>query len=216
MSRGSDLSRTITSASRPEGHPQRVHADHAAAEDDDLRRRDARHAAEQYASSAGLALEGVGTGLDRHPAGHLAHRRQQRQTAALVGDGLVGDGDAAGLDQTLGLGTVRGQVQVGEQDLPLAEHPDLGRLRLLDLDHELGPAEDRGGIRSYLRAGRSIEVVVEIDRLPGTGLDDDLVTVGHELTNGARRQANTELVVLDLAGHTDKHLDLSGRSGYPS
>ena len=93
------MSRTVTSASRPERHAQGVHADDAAAEDDDLGRRNAGDAAEQDAPTAGLALEGVGAGLDRHPAGHLAHRREQRQAAALVGDGLVGDGDAAGLDQ---------------------------------------------------------------------------------------------------------------------
>jgi hypothetical protein len=39
------------------------------------------------------------------------------------------------------------------------------------------------------------------------------MAVGHELANGARCQTDTELVVLDLAGYTDKHLDLSGRSG---
>jgi hypothetical protein len=30
----------------------------------------------------------------------------------------------------------------------------------------------------------------------------------YELPDGTRRQADTKLVVLDLAGYTDKHLDL--------
>jgi len=57
------LSRTVTSALGTQGHPQRVHADHPAAQDDDLRRRYAGHAAEQDASPAGLALQGMSTGL---------------------------------------------------------------------------------------------------------------------------------------------------------
>ena len=131
----------------------------------DLGRRNAGDAAEQDAAAAGLALEGVGAGLDRHPAGDLAHRREQRQSAAFVGDRLVGDGDAAGLEQPLRLGRVRREVEVGEQDLALAQHPDLGRLRLLDLDHQLGSAEHGRGVRHDLGAGGLIVRVVEIDRL---------------------------------------------------
>ena len=125
--------------------------------------------------------------------------------------------DAAGeafdkVARLLGLGAVRGQVQVGKEDLALAKHSELGRLRLLDLDHELGPTEDRGRVGDDLRTDGSIQGVVEVDRLSSAGLDDHLVPMRHELPNGARRQANTELVVLDLAGYADKHLDLSGRS----
>jgi hypothetical protein len=35
------------------------------------------------------------------------------------------------------------------------------------------------------------------------------VTVGHEFADRARREADTVFMVLDLAGYTDQHLDLS-------
>ena len=75
----------------------------AAAEDHDVGRRHARHAAEQHAAAAVLLLEAAGADMRRHAAGDLRHRRQQRQRALRAGHGLVGDGDHAGGEQVLGL-----------------------------------------------------------------------------------------------------------------
>ena len=60
----------------------RVRADDAAAEDRDVRRRDARHAAQQNAAAHLRPLQILRPFLDAHPPGHFAHRRQQRQPAA--------------------------------------------------------------------------------------------------------------------------------------
>ena len=69
-----------------------VEADHAAADDRHLARRDAGDAAEQNATTAMGFFERGGAGLDRHAPGDLAHRLEQRQ-AASAGDGLIGNAD---------------------------------------------------------------------------------------------------------------------------
>ena len=62
----------------------RVRADHAAAEDRDVGRRDARHAAQQNAAAHLRPLQILRPFLNAHPAGDFAHRRQQRQPALVV------------------------------------------------------------------------------------------------------------------------------------
>ena len=104
----------------------------------------ARHAAEQDAHAALLLFQAVRADLHRHAPGDLAHRRQQRQTAALVGDGLVSDRDRARAQQPLGQLAIGGEMQIGEQDLVLAQQRDLVGLRLLDLDDQLGGREHIG------------------------------------------------------------------------
>ena len=61
-----------------------VGADDAAAEDRDVGRRHAGHAAQQDAAAHLRAFEVLGPFLNAHPAGDFAHRRQQRQAALVV------------------------------------------------------------------------------------------------------------------------------------
>ena len=81
-----------------------------------LRGGDPGHAAEQHAAAAERLLEVEGAGLGRELAGDLAHRRQQRQPALLVLDGLVGDAGRARTSRSASrqLG-VRGEVEIGEE-----------------------------------------------------------------------------------------------------
>ncbi len=72
-----------------------VGADHAPAENGDVGRLDARHPAQQNAAAHLRAFEILGPLLDAHPAGHLAHGRQQGQPPVIVAERLVGHGDAA-------------------------------------------------------------------------------------------------------------------------
>ena len=69
----------------------------AAADHGYLRRTHAGHAAQQHAAPAMGLFESIGARLDGHPAGDLRHRGEQRQTAVLVGDRLIGDADGAAL-----------------------------------------------------------------------------------------------------------------------
>ena len=78
--------------------------------------------------------------------GDLAHRREQRQPALRVLDGLVGDAGRAARLQGLGQLRRGRQVQVGEQRVLRAQHLDLVRLRLLDPEDHLRLLEDRGRV----------------------------------------------------------------------
>ena len=108
----------------------------------------ARHAAEQDALAALLLFQAMGADLHRHAPGDLAHRRQQRQTAALVGDGLVGDRDRARAQQPLGQLAIGGEVQIGEQDLVLAQQPDSSGCGSLTLTIISAAANTFGDARS--------------------------------------------------------------------
>jgi hypothetical protein len=143
--------------------------------------------------------------LDRHAAGDLAHRRQERQTAAHVGHRLVGDAGGARFDQPLGLRLVGGEVEIGEEDLALAQRRDLGSLRLLDLDDHVGGGEDCLGVGRDLGPGRPIGVVGKADPGAGAGLHHKLVAVMGELADAARDQADPVFVRLYLLRDTDQH-----------
>ena len=113
--------------------------------------------------------------LDRQAPGHFAHRRQQRQAAALVGHGLVGDRYAARLDQAARLFGVGCEVQVGEQDLAFAQHLPLHLLRLLDLDDHLGRHEHLGGTGNDACTGGHVGRVIGTEAGAGAGLHQHLV-----------------------------------------
>ena len=88
----------------------------AGAEDDHLRRSHPGGAAQQNACAAVRRLQAPAADLNRQPAGHLAHRREQRQRAVVELDGLVADGtDLLGAQRSRQL-LAGGEVQVGEDD----------------------------------------------------------------------------------------------------
>ena len=92
-----------------------------------LRRRHARHAAEQDPAAAERLLEHERARLRGDLARDLAHRREQRQPAARVLDRLVGDARRARVDQPLRQLGVGREVQVGEQRVARLEPRDLRR-----------------------------------------------------------------------------------------
>ena len=67
---------------------------------------------------------------------------------------LVGNCGGAGLDESVRLGRIGGQVEEGEQRLVGAEHLDLLELRFLHLQDQLGPFEDVFGPGHHLGANR--------------------------------------------------------------
>ena len=144
----------------------RVVPDDAAADHDHLAGADARDATEQEPAAAERLLEEVRAGLRGEAACDLAHRREQGQLSLLGLDGLVGDCTDAARDQGVGERTVRREVEVGEQDEPLAQVPILGGDRLLDLQQELGLAPDLVDGRGA-RADGLVRRVRERAALPG-------------------------------------------------
>ena len=99
----------------------------------------ARHATKQDAAAHLRLLEILRPLLDAHPPRHLAHRNQQRQSAAVVAERFVGHGGGAGGEKTLREPAVGGKVKVGEHRLAGADQLQLRGLRLLHLHDHVGP-----------------------------------------------------------------------------
>ncbi len=169
-----------------------VVAGHAAADDDDLGRGDAGHAAHQDAAAAVAAHQVIGADLGRQSAGDLAHRGQQRQRAVGGLHGLVGDRRGARRQQRVGARLGRRQVQVGEQRLALAQPRVLGLDRLLDLEQQVGLGPHLVGGVDHLGAG-GLEVGVGDRRtVAGAGLDDHLVAAVGQLGDAGRGDGDAD------------------------
>ena len=191
------------------GDVRRMGTDHTAADNDDFRRVHAGHAAEQDPLAALHLLQAVGAGLHGETPGHFGHGRQQRQAAEGGCHGLVGDADCAACHQILGLLGIRGQVQVGEQNLIRLQHGPLVRLWLLHLDDHFRLVEDLRGVGGDGRSGALVVVVAGADAGAGIAFHQGLVAVVGDFTNALRRHADTVFVVLNLCGYTNQHDDSS-------
>ena len=96
-------------------------------------------------------------------------------------------------------------MQVGEEDLAAAQAAVLLRLRLLDLENQLGALPELVRVLDELRAGVEVVLVRGAGADAGPRLHEDLVARAHQLLDPARRQGDTELVVLHFGGHGDQH-----------
>ena len=143
--------------------------------------------------------------MDGHASGNLAHRRQERQTAARVGDRLVRDGRRARAHEPLGLRPVGGQVEIREEHLPGTEPRGFDRLRLLDLDDQLRLGEDLLGVLRHARSGGPVRVVGEAAAGAGARLDEDVVAVMGQLTRAAGDEADSIFEGLDLFRNAHAH-----------
>ena len=159
-----------------DGDERCVVADDPAAQNDDLRRRDAGQAAEEDSASALRLLERPGAHLRREPAGHLAHGCEQGELAIVRLDGLVGDADRAAVEQRPRERLVGCEMEVREEDEAFAQAAELCREGLLDLQHEVGAVPDLvdGGDP---RADGFVGRVGKRAAFPCAPLDDDLVAL---------------------------------------
>ncbi len=190
----------------PDRHARRLGSDHAAAENCDTRRRHARHAAEQHAAAATVALQRGARRLDREPACHLAHRREQRQAQAIgTGDRLVSDGGTLGCHQPFRLPRIGSEVEIGEKDLVVAQLDPFGRLRLLHLHDQFAAGKDLRGTGGDLGADRAIGLVACSDTGPGAGLDFDAMPGGNEFACRVGGESDAIFVHFDFFQNADAH-----------
>jgi hypothetical protein len=115
---------------------------------------------EENAAAAEGLLEEVRRRLRSEPSGDLAHRSEQRQPAVVGLDGLVGDCGDTAVRKRPCKRLVGGDVEVREEDEPLAEARVLGLDRLLDLEEEVG-LPPRVVDRNDARTGALVLRVVE-------------------------------------------------------
>ena len=154
------------------GHLGRVGADDAAAEYGDLAARHAGDAAQEHAAAAEGLLEVLGPLLHREPAGYLAHGLEAGQGPVGQADRLVGDALDLARQEGVGLLPVGGEVEVGEEDLPLAEEVVLLGLGLLHFDDHVAGGEDLLSVRFDLGAGLGVFGILEAGVGPRPRLDE--------------------------------------------
>ena len=96
-------------------------------------------------------------------------------------------------------------MQVGEQNLALAQKLALDGLRLLDLHNHLRPGEHLLGGVDDNRARVDVVGVGEARAVSGSGLNRDFVTAAHGLAGGVRGHPDPELLRLDFGWTSDFH-----------
>ena len=178
---------------------------HTGTQDHDLGRIYARHTAEQHAETTVRLLKTIGASLNSHAPGDLRHRCEQWQTAKTGGDGLVSNTGCATVDQIAGLLRIGRKVQIGKQNLAIAQHGAFSGLRLLDLDDHFGALEDfRRGVDNF-GTDRCIISIANSNSLTCRGFNHHLVTVLDCLAYARRCHADTVLVILDFFRNTYQH-----------
>ena len=187
-----------------DGDHRGVVADDSAADHQHSAGGDSGHSAEQQTTAPERLLQEVRAGLGREPAGDLAHRREQRQRAVGCLDGLVRDAGRAARDQRFGQLLARGEMEVGEEDLALAQPRILLGKGLLHLEHQLGGGPDLVD-RCHPRADRLEVPVGERASLPRPHLDQHFVPALHQFPGTGRGERHTVLVRLDLLDDADLH-----------
>src|SRR4029453_14699390 len=210
-SRSRFVSTTITSASMPAP----IHAAF-----DPAIPAPTTHPAPQTPAAPLLLLQETRGDVGRHPARDLAHRRKQGQAAVGQLHGLVRDRRDLPLGQRLRELPAGRQVEVGEQDLALAQVLELRRDRLLHLHDHVGARPDLGRGSDDLGTGALVTLLRDARAGARAVLDEDLVPRRGELASALGRQRDAVLVVLDLSGDPDDHglaLPTSGmREAYPT
>lgn len=187
------------------GHECGVAAHNAGSEHEHLGGLHARYATEQHTASALRFFEEAGAFLDRHSAGHLAHRDEQRETVVAVGDGLVGDAGCAAFEHGVEERTVAGEVEICEEELSFADQLVFRFDRLFHLDDHVGGGVDVFDCGEDLCAGGHILLVVEAGAVAGSVLHEQFMAVGHEFLHSRGGSADAVFIVFDLFGNSDFH-----------
>ena len=188
-----------------EGHGRSAASDHAAAEDDNVGRRDALDAAEQNSAPAVRSFEEMRGHLRRHASGNLRHRSEQGQLSARIRHGFIGDGGDAGGHEIVGLLGIGREVQIGEDHLAAFEFASLSRKRLLDLHDQLGSLKYLVGGCDKLRPRCGVLIIADAGAVAGRGFDRNGVTVFHQFGDRRRNKPDAVFVRLDLFRNADEH-----------
>ncbi len=186
-------------------HLGRVGSHHAAAEDQHVGRLDARHAAEQNAPAHHGFFQILRAFLHAHAAGDLAHRRQQRQPALLVGQRLVGDGRDLRPQAGVGQFTAGGEVKVGEDHLPRPQHVEFRPQRFLDFHDQLAALEQGRMVADDLRARGRVLLVHEAAARAGVALDQHAVAGLRQKLHAHGQHRHAVFIGLGFARNGDDH-----------
>ena len=187
------------------GQCGRVATGGAGAEHHDLAALGGRQAAEQLALAAHRLVQVVRTDLHGDATGDDRHRRQQRQVAAVELDSLEGDAGQADVEQLARQHRLRGEVQVTEQQVVLAQVLQVAFDRLLHLHDQLGLLVEGRRVGRDLDAERGVLVVAEAALDARVLFDPHLMATTHEVGAGGGHEGHAAFEGLGFAGDTDTH-----------
>ena len=192
----------------PACHLCSLGADRSRADDQHRCRIHTRDAAEEDALSAVFHLQVLRALLDRHPARDLAHGDEQGKRSVRLLDRLIGNIDGLGCNHCLCQHLIRGQMEIGEDDLILADQLVLRRHRLLDMHHHVGAVIDFLRGLDDLRAGNRIGLIFEAASDPRVFFNEDRMTVVLHHLDAGRRHGDTVFLDLDLFQNPCNHVAL--------
>jgi hypothetical protein len=120
-------------------------------------------------------------------------------------DGFVGDGGDFFVEQELRLAFVRGEVQVGEEDLIFAEEGVFAVDGFLYLDDYAAFVEQCGFVRVDYRPGGGVIVVSYAAAQARAGFHDNLVAGLNDFEYAVGHHGDAVFVVLDFFGDAYCH-----------
>ena len=150
-------------------------------------------------------MQQVGADLHADLAGDDRHRRQQRQVAVRQFHGFERDAGQADVEQAPGQFRFRGQVQVAEQQVVLAQQRQVAGDRLLHLHDQLALLVQRGGVGRDLHPELGVLLVLEAGLHARVLLDPHLVPALDEVAGGGRHQRDAPFEGLGFLGYADAH-----------
>ena len=98
-------------------------------------------------------------------------------------------------------------MEVGENDLVLADHPPLFRLRFLDLDDHFRRGKNLSRPRNHFRAMLQVLVVGDSRTEAGACFYQHLVAGAGQLFDTDGQQRHAVLIPFDLFGDANNHFD---------
>ncbi len=180
-------------------------ADDTAADDDHVSRGNAGDASEEDAAAAVRGFKILRAHLDGHAAGHFAHRGEEGQGTVGFADGFISHRVDPRLEEFGGEIGQRRQMEVGEQRQAGTEVGNLGGLRLLHLDDEVGFGPDVGGAVDHHGSGGNVVGVGNGAAQACAGLHQDFVAVLPQRGDAARNQGDSSFAIFDFFGYANNH-----------
>ena len=128
-------------------------------------------------------------------------------------DRFIGDCRGTGRNKRICEGAIGRKVQIGKDDVILADQWVLARDGLFDLDNHVGSLVDVSDVGEDGGTGFDIGLVGEGAALTGGMLYVDIVAMAHKLGHTGGSHANAILALLDFLWDSDFHR-LTGFKGF--
>ena len=139
------------------------------------------------------------------PPGDFAHGRQERQCGIRQLDGLIADANYTRFKHPAGKRFIRGQMQVGIDNLARLHPVQFVTDGLFDLGDHLGAFPDLPGVRDDFCAGRCIGLIGNAAAESGALFNHDAVVVGPKRGDARRNDGDALFIRFNFFRYSDAH-----------